>query len=83
MTGPLLARIQKLVVKHFTLEIQNLFTKATTFTPIFWLLLVMLESYLEALCVLCIGEIITINYKGPTFFFKFHKIKLWFFSFPI
>ena len=44
MTGPLLAWIQKLAVKHFALEVQNLFTKATTFTPVFRLLLVMTET---------------------------------------
>ena len=38
ITGPLLAWIQKLGVQHFTLEVY-LFTKATTLTPIFRLLL--------------------------------------------
>ena len=47
MTGPLLAWIQKLAVQHFTLEVQNVFTKATTFTPIFRLLLVM-QQYIES-----------------------------------
>ena len=42
MSGPSLARPQKLDVQHFTLEVQNLFTKATTFIPVFRLLLVML-----------------------------------------
>ena len=41
MTGPLLAWMQKLVVQHLILEVQNLFTKVTAFTPIFLLLLVM------------------------------------------
>ena len=41
MDGPLLAWIQKLAVQHFTLQVCNLFTKATVFTPIFRLLLVM------------------------------------------
>ena len=41
MTGPLLAWIQKLTVQHFTLKIENLFTKVTTFTHVFRLLLVM------------------------------------------
>ena len=42
MTGSLLsllAWMQKLSAQHFTVEVQNLFTKATTFTPIFRLLL--------------------------------------------
>ena len=39
MTGPLLAWI--LVVQHFTLEVQNLFAKAATFSSVFRLLLVM------------------------------------------
>ena len=33
--------MQKLAFQHFTLEVQNLFTKATAFIPVFWLLLVM------------------------------------------
>ena len=41
MTGPLLTWIQKLIVQHFTLEVKILFTKVTTFTPVFRLLLVM------------------------------------------
>ena len=36
--GCLLALIQKLAVQQFTLEVSNLFTKATTFTPVFRLL---------------------------------------------
>ena len=39
MTGPLLAWIQKLA--FLQLNILNLFTKATTFAPVFQLLLVM------------------------------------------
>ena len=42
MSGPYLARSQKLAVQHFTLEVNNLFTKATIFIPVFRLLLVML-----------------------------------------
>ena len=38
MTGPLLAWIQKVTVQNFTLEVQNVFTKATTFTHIFQML---------------------------------------------
>ena len=41
MTGSILARIQKLAVQHFTLEVQNLFAKATTFARDFRLLLAM------------------------------------------
>ena len=41
VTGPLLAWMQKLAVQHFTLEVENLFTQATTFTHLFQLLLVM------------------------------------------
>ena len=40
MTGSLLAWIQILAVQHFTFEVLNIFTKATTFTPVFPLLLV-------------------------------------------
>ena len=47
MTGPFLACIHKLAVQHFTHEVYNLFTKATTLTPIFRLLLVMHENYLN------------------------------------
>ena len=43
ITGPLLAWIQKLAVQHFTLQAQNIFTKATTFTPVFRLLLLMIR----------------------------------------
>ena len=42
MTGPLLAWIQKLTVQHFTLEVENLFNKPKTFTPVCRWLLVML-----------------------------------------
>ena len=42
MTGPSLAWIQKFAVQHFTLEVENLLTKATIFTPVFRLLLVMM-----------------------------------------
>ena len=45
ITGPLLAWKEKLVVQHFTLEVSNLFTKATTFTPVFRLFLVMFNLY--------------------------------------
>ena len=41
MIGLLLAWIQTLAVQHFPLEVLNLLTKATTFTPVFQLLLVM------------------------------------------
>ena len=41
MTGPLLAWMQKMSVHRSTLEVKNLFTKVTTFTPVFRLLLVM------------------------------------------
>ena len=34
----------KMVVQHFILEVQNLSTKATTFTPVFRLLLAMLQE---------------------------------------
>ena len=44
-SGPLLARSQKMAVQHFTLEVECLFTKATTFTPVFRLLLVMFKIY--------------------------------------
>ena len=41
ITGPLPEWIQKLAVEYFALDVKNLFTKTTTFTPIFRLLLVM------------------------------------------
>ena len=47
MTGSLLAWIQKLAVQHFTLEVKDLFTKATTFTPVFLLLLAMYSKLLS------------------------------------
>ena len=34
MTGPLLARKQKLAFHHFNIESENLSTKATTSTPV-------------------------------------------------
>ena len=43
MSGPSHARSQKLAVQHYTLEVYNLFTKARTFTPVFRLLLVMMQ----------------------------------------
>ena len=43
MTGPLVAWVQKLAVQHFTLEVENLFTKATTFTPVFFSLLLVMN----------------------------------------
>ena len=46
MTGPLLAWTQKFAVQHFTLKVQNLFTKATIFTSVFRLLLVMLVTHI-------------------------------------
>ena len=47
ITGPLLAWIQKLLVQHFTFEVEKLFTKVTIFTPVFRLLLVMLFTNLQ------------------------------------
>ena len=43
MTVPLLAWIQKLTVQHFTLDVENLFNKPKTFTPVCRWLLVMVS----------------------------------------
>ena len=49
MPGPLLTWMQKLAAQQFTLDVYNLFTKATTFTPVFRLLLVMQTLFLSSL----------------------------------
>ena len=41
MDGTLLTQTQKLAVQYFTVDVQYPFIKATTFTPVFQLLLVM------------------------------------------
>ena len=51
MSGPSLARSHKLSVQHYTLEVYNLFNKATKFTPAFrWLLVMELESQVYRSC---------------------------------
>ena len=53
MTGTLLAWTQKLALEHFTLEILNLFTKVTTFTPVFRWLLVMIGLWVGLIQCQC------------------------------